>query len=460
MTGVERRGGRRPAALYAAGLGFVLLAACTEDGGLKGQSGARLEKTDGIQKPFKVTEKDVQAPEVFSAEESGLWDGRPSLGGIWIAHPDVKDPERVLIRNASNGREVTGALFRRERDIPGPRLQASSDAAEALGMLPGAPVRLNVVALRREQIEEILPTPEEPQGVAVTRLQDGPDISTAAVAEAAPAKKKPQEDAIAAAAAAAIDSAPEEAAAPEKAVKKPVRWPWSKRKADPVTEAEDTKAPVETASLEQPEAIAAAEPAPEPEPEKKAKKKVTWPWSKPARDKAAPEDAVEAPAAPEAVETTTLGAVQIEPEPTPPPRAEASDTPKKDRKPVRWPWAKRDAKVDPVPEGTPDEVAGQITEGRFTTGTAAPAPAPQARPKSSLSKPYVQVGTFGVEENARRTADLMRATGIVPQVDSVSSDGKSRWRVIVGPARNRQERTALLKQVKESGFSDAYIVTN
>ena len=99
----------------------------------------------------RLVERDVEAPSVFSVDEEGLWDGRPSLGGVWVAHPTVKDPERVIIRNPSNGKFVIGALFRRERDNPGPKLQVSSDAATALGMLAGAPVKLSVVALRREE---------------------------------------------------------------------------------------------------------------------------------------------------------------------------------------------------------------------------------------------------------------------------------------------------------------------
>ena len=47
----------------------------------------------------------------------------------------MKEPERVIIRNQQNGQFVIGALFRRERETPGPRLQVSSDAAAALEML-------------------------------------------------------------------------------------------------------------------------------------------------------------------------------------------------------------------------------------------------------------------------------------------------------------------------------------
>ena len=101
-------------------------------------------------KATKLVERDVEAPQVFSVDEKGLWDGRPSLGGVWVAYPKVKDPERVIIRNPANGKFVIGALFRREIDNPGPKLQVSSDAADALGLLAGAPAELSVVALRRE----------------------------------------------------------------------------------------------------------------------------------------------------------------------------------------------------------------------------------------------------------------------------------------------------------------------
>jgi cell division septation protein DedD len=114
----------------------------------------------------RLVERDIEAPEVFQVTEAGLWDGRPSLGGVWVAHPDVTDPERVIIRNSANGKFVIGALFRREREIPGPRLQVSSDAAAALGMLAGAPVELNVTALRREQVPEEGPAPEETDMIA------------------------------------------------------------------------------------------------------------------------------------------------------------------------------------------------------------------------------------------------------------------------------------------------------
>ena len=135
----------------------VFLAAC-EDGGnanlfKKKDAGADVSLNDvPSATSIKLVERDVEAPEVFQVSESGLWDGRPSLGGVWVAHPDVTEPERVIIRNEESGKFVIGALFKRERDNPGPKFQVSSDAASALGMLAGAPDTLNVTALRRQDV--------------------------------------------------------------------------------------------------------------------------------------------------------------------------------------------------------------------------------------------------------------------------------------------------------------------
>ena len=105
----------------------------------------------------KLVDRDVEAPDVFQVKEKGLWDGRPSLGGVWVAYPSVTDPERVIIRNPANGKFVIGALFRRERNNPGPKLQLSSDAASALGLLAGQPATISVTALRRLEAPQPAP---------------------------------------------------------------------------------------------------------------------------------------------------------------------------------------------------------------------------------------------------------------------------------------------------------------
>lgn len=152
----------------ALALSALALAACDEAGDFSfggNLLGGDTQTVARAATPGATIERDVEAPEIFSATEAGLWDGRPSLGGVWVAHPDVSDPERVIIRNQANGKFVVGALFRREREIPGPRLQVSSDAATELGMLAGAPVELDVTALRKETVTEA-PEPESVDAVA------------------------------------------------------------------------------------------------------------------------------------------------------------------------------------------------------------------------------------------------------------------------------------------------------
>ncbi len=138
---------------------LVLLVGC--EGGTGPFAGLGKGKTDAAgdapvtaSTSVKLVDRDVEAPEVFQVTDAALWDGRPSLGGVWVASPDAMDPERVILRNPGNGKFVIGALFRRERDNPGPTLQISSDAAAALGMLAGQPAQLNVTALRREEATE------------------------------------------------------------------------------------------------------------------------------------------------------------------------------------------------------------------------------------------------------------------------------------------------------------------
>lgn len=126
-------------------------------------------------------ERDVEAPEVFQATDRGLWDGRPSLGGVWVAHPEVRDPERVLIRNPDTGDEVVGALFRRERENPGPVFQVSSDAASALGMLAGAPTEIEVTALRTETVPD--PATTAPASDPDTTEEDAAMIAEADAAD-------------------------------------------------------------------------------------------------------------------------------------------------------------------------------------------------------------------------------------------------------------------------------------
>ncbi|SMR71139.1 Sporulation related domain-containing protein [Aliiroseovarius halocynthiae] len=288
----------------AIALGGALLVAACDDTNLPGfmkNSKNGKDSARAAAAPGAVKERDVEAPDVFQITAKGLWDGRPSLGGVWVAHPTAKDPERVIIRNTENGKFVVGALFRRERDIPGPRLQVSSDAAVELGLLAGAPSELSVTALRKEEI------PVEP----------APEVEPA------------------------LD-APEE---------------------------------ISQTTLDDP--IAAAE------------------------------------AALDRTEKTAR-------------RGPAKSAPKPTAKPA---------------------AAAAIAEK-----PAAPTPA------NSLSKPYIQIGIFSLEQNAKNSAQSLRGAGLTASIKPGSSKGKNFWRVLAGPAANTSERAAMLKKIKGLGFADAYYV--
>lgn len=301
-----------------AGTAMLLsLAACDETGSFTlGQP--RSETADDAvtsnSRSVRLIERDVEAPGVFQVTEPGLWDGRPSLGGVWVAHPDVTDPERVIIRNTKNGKFVIGALFRRERDAPGPAVQVSSDAAATLGMLAGAPVTLNVTALRREEVR------------------------------------------------------------------------------DPAAEAKPADGTL-----------------------------------------SAPADVAETPLDPVATATTAIAAAEARP--TAPTAVAAA------------------ARAAPAPQAAVAAAAAP------TPQPAAAATAPKPR-TGGLDKPFIQIGIFSVEQNATNTAQAMRTAGMVPTVKQQSAQGKTFWRVLVGPASSSSERSALLKKIKDKGFNDAYAVTN
>lgn len=179
------------------GLGLIVsvsLAACM-DGSNSSSSGGGATASRGGQ----VVERDIEDASVFSKREAALWDGRPSLGGAWVAHPDAQSPERVIIRNTANGQETIGALFRRERMNPGPAFQVSAEAANAVGILAGAPTEIEVVALRSEEIggpaiaEPSADAPSAQDSDAIEMAQtSGPEQTAASAPPAAPAEAQPR----------------------------------------------------------------------------------------------------------------------------------------------------------------------------------------------------------------------------------------------------------------------------
>jgi len=180
---IEHRYFKSPITIVTLGLCTVSLSACNIDS---------LSDILNFNRQIKqvsaknLVERYIETPEVFQVSEAGLWDGRTSLGGVWVAHPDVQIPERVIIRDGSNKKSVIGALFQRERASAGPRLQVSSEAANALGLLAGSPVNLTVTALRKRAVS---PQHKTSSGSTATQYSNADEIKTSGLY---PAKTTPK----------------------------------------------------------------------------------------------------------------------------------------------------------------------------------------------------------------------------------------------------------------------------
>lgn len=147
---------------------FIALAGC----GVVSDTPSEAE-FPGDEMVIEMVETDVIAPEAFSITDKGLWDGRPTFGGVWIAYPNIETPERVRITNSSNGTSVIAALYRREREFAGPKIEMSADAASALSVVAGTPAELTIVALRRVEVEATVARSSIPQPMKVPLQRPG-----------------------------------------------------------------------------------------------------------------------------------------------------------------------------------------------------------------------------------------------------------------------------------------------
>lgn len=160
-----------------------------------------------------LEERDRVSPDVFNLRDMALWDGRPSFGGVWVAVASNVLPERVRITNTVNGKTSVGALFKREEENPGPPIRLSSDAAAALGVIPGEPTLLEVTAIRREPVAvaaPVTPVAQTPADVAQTTLAPVPAPDRPAIAAPVPVPVDPPKPAaeVASGIAATIEAAP------------------------------------------------------------------------------------------------------------------------------------------------------------------------------------------------------------------------------------------------------------
>jgi rare lipoprotein A len=110
------------------------------------------------------------------------------------------------------------------------------------------------------------------------------------------------------------------------------------------------------------------------------------------------------------------------------------------------------AKLGMLKEGT------VFVEVRALTPVQKASPPPPPQPTSDL---YVQAGAFATEENATRLLGQLRAKGVSDAfVREDQVDGKTLYRVRVGPIPNVNEFDRVVKRLRSLGVADARLAAN
>ena len=89
-----------------------------------------------------------EKPKILNISTSVIWDGQQTLGGNWVSHPAVNNPEKVLIKNTSNGKSIVGAVFQHANSLKKDTAIISSDAANSLSISKNDKTEISIVAVR------------------------------------------------------------------------------------------------------------------------------------------------------------------------------------------------------------------------------------------------------------------------------------------------------------------------
>jgi rare lipoprotein A len=154
---------------------------------------------------------------------------------------------------------------------------------------------------------------------------------------------------------------------------------------------------------------------------------------------------------------TRPGAVAAAPLPPPPPRKEIAEAEAETVAQTGAPAPVAVATVDEkqlIQQDMPQQqVKGSDVNGRFL-------PAPVATyQKVKPSAIYIQAGAFGVEENAQRMKTKLASVGRT-DIYVANVDGKTFYRVRVGPVATVDQADELLSRVVGAGANGAKIVVN
>jgi len=112
--------------------------------------------------------------------------------------------------------------------------------------------------------------------------------------------------------------------------------------------------------------------------------------------------------------------------------------------------------TDPQPAAVPEEPvepAKPLVEPEPEPQPEPAAAKPETEKKPAKSEPLgswvVQMGSFSSEQNALRMRDRLRKSGFATQVEKANIDGKSRFRVRVGPFLERADAERSRKQIQD-----------
>ena len=369
--------------------------------GVQATQGAALD--DGA---APATDPDMTPdPQSFATEARVTWDGERTLQGIWIAHPDAETARRVRIVNLETGRAVDGALFRRDKGLPGPPVLVSSDAAVALGLAPDAPERLRITAIR------YAPEAAEPEAGVTAAEDDGGGAARAAAGEAGRASSGPQARGV-------QRVTPEMELGGGIALAEPEPdQPGAQPAPGDAGGRAMTGAPAPTDPDEE---ATASDPAP---PVAETAQADPSDPAGPSDQGAGPPAATERPDAAPAPGPAATGPASA----GPPVARQGFDAPGGQSEVARAPVRQGDAAREDTPDG------------------AAPGP----------DRPFVQAGIFTVEANARRLIERLRAAGLPAEGRAMRYRGGPATRVVAGPFPSAAALAAALETARRVGPDDA-----
>lgn len=371
--------------------GAALLAASCAETQLGVQAVKEVARSDTKAQPTQEL-----APEAFDVTGLTIWDGASTLEGVWIAHPLAQRAQRVQVSNQENQIAIEGAMFRRDPTLSGPSILVSSDAARQLGLQPGVPTELRIIALREGVYAEPTATAAAVGNTAATSPAETSTVETAALPAPEPVESE------------VVDVAP---APVEETTETPI-----------VAETETTPTVADADTPEPAEQVAAA-PEPAPAAPAPASRVIEPPKSAITADDlrgdttvaAAPAQPAPEPPKPVLAETETTAAVQ--PTPAPPTPTQPAPAPA----------------AQPTPTGdTSGPYVGNLPSGRF-----------------------VQAGAFGVEPNAASLVQTLKNAGQPAQYVQRDVNGSLLNIVMIGPLPDDAATDAAVAAAEQAGAPGA-----